>query len=74
MDDSIQHSEEQLEVSESILQLIDSIQEGFPFTQNAKRTEVLALLVSDEGAWIPSRSSATLASLLGGYIDVSIEG
>jgi hypothetical protein len=74
MDDSIQHSEEQLEVSESILQLIDSIQEGFPFTQNAKRTEVLALLVSDEGAWIPSRSSATLASILGGYIDVSIEG
>lgn len=74
MDDSIQHSEEQIEVSESILQLIDSIQEGFPFTQNAKRTEVLALLVSDEQAWVPSRSSATLASILGGYIDASIEG
>lgn len=74
MNDSTQHSEEQLEVSESILQVIDSIQEGFPCSQSSKRTEVLAVLVSDEQAWIPSRSSATLASILGGYIDASIEG
>lgn len=73
MDDSTQQSEEQAEVAESILQLIDSIQGGFPNLQNSKSADTLALLVSDEHAWIPKRSSATLASILGGYIDAAIE-
>lgn len=73
MDDTMQHSEEQAEVVESILQLLDSIQDGFPCLQNSQRTDTLAILVSDEQAWIPKRSSATLASILGGYIDASIE-
>jgi hypothetical protein len=75
LDDAhMQRTEEQLEVVESLMEVLDAIQEGFPCPSTLKRANVLGMLISDERAWTPSRTSATLASILAGFIDAAIVG
>ena len=73
-DTHIQRTDEQLEVVESLMEVLDAIQEGFPCPSTLKRANVLGMLISDERAWTPSRTSATLASILAGFIDAAIAG
>ena len=63
----------QLEVSESIMAVLDALQEGFPCDSVSKRCDILVRILSDEKAWHADRTSSTLALLLGGYIDAALE-
>lgn len=66
-------SAEQTEISMSIMAVLDALQEGFPCNSITKRSEILIKLVTDEDAWHIDRTPATLASLLGGYLDSALE-
>ena len=71
--DASERSYEQYEVADSILEVLDALQDGFPCPSTCKRARVLMLLVNDVEAWTQERSSATLASILGGYIDATLQ-
>jgi len=73
MNEANERSYEQYEVADSILEVLDALQEGFPCPSTCKRARVLMRLVNDVEAWTQERSSATLASILGGYIDAALQ-
>jgi hypothetical protein len=63
----------QHELSESMMAVLDALQEGFPCDSVSKRCDILVRILSDEKAWHADRTSSTLALLLGGYIDAALE-
>lgn len=63
----------QHEIAESIMAVLDALQEGFPCASISKRSAILVKLLADENAWHCDRTAATLATLLGGYLDAALE-
>ena len=62
-------------VSEAILVVVDAMEDaGFPAGERKPGCRLLASLLQDTDAWLPSSQAETLTKLLGNYIDAAIDG
>lgn len=65
----------QLEVADSIQNVLDAIEEGFPVPEVQSQCQVLATaVVAQEAAWVGSALGTTLRNLLDSYIDAAVQG
>jgi len=65
----------QLEVADSIQNVLDAIEEGFPVPEVQSQCQVLAAAVGEqEAAWFGSALGATLENLLNSYVDAAVQG
>ena len=71
-DECVDPSQQQSDVIESLHEILDAMQDGFPCLSALKQATRISKLLSDENAWKPSRSLATMATMLGGYIEAAV--
>jgi hypothetical protein len=65
----------QSEVAESIQNVLDAIEEGFPVPEVQSQCQVLAAaVVAQESAWVGAELGSTLRKLLESYVDAAVQG
>jgi len=73
-EEGMERSHCQSDSVESIHEVLDALQDGFPCPFTIKQAERLSKLIDDDAAWYPSHSLSTMAALLGGYIETALMG
>ena len=64
----------QCEVAESVQNVLDALEEGFPSGAVRSRCQILAKSVAQEDRWRGAAWPKTLATLLGSYVDAAVQG